>query len=217
MEDLHTPRFTQPEVLRVTKVKPVLLQTWLARGALVLTQQHPGSGRRRLYSPLDVVRVAVMRRLADFRIDLSVSKSIADACVDELDKQGSIAWEEVVEHRMHEATEPPPYQLRVAARAGYSPLAALGSKRHDWVEVRLTEILEPPFGTDFEARRTSPSNIAGLRQGYDHLGKLHPEVRAEMARQGIHAEPVLLIPVGEIVNGTLLQLVALVEDEGTGE
>ena len=36
--------------------------------------------------------------------------------------------------------------------------------------------------------------------------KIDPDARDRLARQGIHAEPALIFPVGEIVNAVLLRL-----------
>src|SRR5262245_35231283 len=88
-----TPRYTQPEVLLVTRLKPAVLQTWINRGAIALAEQNPGTGRRRLYSRLDVVKLAIMRRLADLQIALAVSKEIAEVTANDLERGNAIDWD----------------------------------------------------------------------------------------------------------------------------
>ncbi|PIK72778.1 hypothetical protein CS379_12100, partial [Methylobacterium frigidaeris] len=63
--DPLAPRYTQPDVLRITGLKPTVLQTWINRRAIELAEQNPGTGRKRLYSENDVVKLAIMRRLSD--------------------------------------------------------------------------------------------------------------------------------------------------------
>lgn len=54
----------------------------------------------------------------------------------------------------------------------------------------------------------------------DHLDDenrpINPERRDALARIGYHVEPILIMPIGEIVNGALLQLLEIAE-EGRNE
>ncbi|MNT21619.1 hypothetical protein D3C72_1569640 [compost metagenome] len=43
---------------------------------------------------------------------------------------------------------------------------------------------------------------------------MNPQRREEFARRGIFAEPVVIFPFGEIVNGTLLQVEAMLDSSG---
>jgi len=65
---LTTHRFTQGDVLAVTRLRKDVLQTWMNRGVIALGDQNPGTGRRRLYSPLDIVKLAIRNS----RLTLSV-------------------------------------------------------------------------------------------------------------------------------------------------
>ncbi|GIK98487.1 MAG: hypothetical protein BroJett029_26960 [Alphaproteobacteria bacterium] len=77
VEFLSRPQFTQTEVLKVTRLTAATLQTWVNRGLLDLSEQNPGTGKRRQYSALDVVRLAIIKRLTRFGFSVSVARTIA--------------------------------------------------------------------------------------------------------------------------------------------
>lgn len=63
VDDLFTPRFTQPEVLQVTGMRADVLQTWINRKIIALPDHSPGTGRRRLYAPIHIINLKIMWRL----------------------------------------------------------------------------------------------------------------------------------------------------------
>ncbi|WP_238192525.1 MerR family transcriptional regulator [Methylobacterium frigidaeris] len=199
--DPLAPRYTQPDVLRITGLKPTVLQTWINRRAIELAEQNPGTGRKRLYSENDVVKLAIMRRLSDLSIDLSVSKEIAEAAAAVLVEQEGFGWDEYLFLTGHEAVRNS--VIEVSAR---NPLQRLGGRKCD------------PFSEPISAAvywRLTKSRMAEMltgaaRYSSDALRQpLSTEDRELYARHGIHAEPAVVFPIGEIVNGTLAQLEAL--------
>lgn len=209
--DLNTPKFTQPDVLRVTRVKPAVLQTWTNRKAIELAVQNPGTGKPRLYTALDIVKVAIMRRLSDLRVDLSVAKQIAEATAaimsgsgfDISANGGPLAWDSYLFMRPDDATQKA-FHLNRKIRSPLEALDNFGLKEnldpHGW---RLTQIAWPWGGTGM--RRSS-----GLLD--EPHGPIDDRMRQHWASQGFHAEPVIIFPLGEIVRGTLLQVQSLLSN-----
>lgn len=193
-------KYTQPEVLKVTRLKPAVLQTWINRTAIRLSDQNPGIGRRRLYSALDVVKLAVMRRMADLSIDLSLSKTIAETAAAELDRDGRIEWDLYIFLRPKTATE----NSSVTVDSGLLPFSpTIGDPQN----VHLKSLVYPAGrgSTIFERRDRDPADRS--------RGRMNDARREALARQGIHAEPVIAFPLGEVVNGALAQLAAINEGE----
>lgn len=187
-----SPRYTQPEVLKITGLAPAVLQTWINRGAIQLAEQNPGYGRRRLYGPLDVVKLAIMRRMADLNIALSVSREIAEAAVAELAEKNKIDWNLYISLRPGEG-------INTIASA---PLMKYGPTVGDPRNMLVSEFVAPfESGGIFSRRDRQPS---GERP-------INPQHRELLARSGIHAEPVIIFPLGEVVNGALAQMRALDE------
>ena len=210
---LTEPAYTQPEVLSITKLEPSVLQTWVNRRAIELSEQNPGSGRRRLYSKLDIVKLAIMRRMADFDVALARSVELATAAAATLAAGQSFDWNFYIALRPKAATAKG-LSLEVShfpddGFANYSPV--VGDPRCMFVSDFVM-----PWG-DRERRDRKPLTdvVHDHHTGPDSdFPKINEERRAQFARGGIHAEPVLIIPLGEIVNGTLLQLQALDDMEG---
>jgi hypothetical protein len=193
--EMLIPRYTQPEILQVTKLKPEVLQTWINRNVLELADQNPGSGRRRLYSRIDVVKLALMRRVADLRIELTVARDLAGEAERMLRERHEVPWDLYVELKDNDATEQL-LDVTVIASAGYGLLALkYGAIQGDARDMRVSNFTEP-FENVF-SRRT--------RIGTDDR-PIDPIRRDELARAGFHAEPVVIFPFGEIVNATLLRL-----------
>ncbi len=189
------PRYTQPEILQVTKLKPDVLQTWINRNVLELADQNPGSGRRRLYSRIDVVKLALMRRVADLRIELTVARELAGEAERMLLERHQVPWNLYVQLKGNDATEQL-LDVTVVASAGYSLFALkYAATQGDARDMRVSSFTEP--FEDVFPRRT--------RVGADDR-PIDPIKRDELARAGIHAEPVVIFPFGEIVNATLLRL-----------
>ena len=189
-KSLAEPEFDQPILLEVTGVDRLRLQNWVSRGHLILSEQHPGRGRSRLYSRIDACKVAVLRWLGDFGIGIERAGVLADALGDHLRKKGALPWDDFV---VIYADSLGPKQSAIRTVAGVSPLAAFGlhgSDANDWPIAAATE---GKFRGTGNRRRDASGNIV-------------PERREKLARRGIHAEPALIFPIGEIVNATLLRL-----------
>lgn len=199
---MQTPKYTQPEVLLVTRLKADVLQTWVNRKVIELADHTPGSGRRRLYSKADIVKLAIMRRMADLQVALAVSKEIAEGTVARLLRDtpgGSFPWDFLITLRPRAATHET-VDVTFVTPNGQSPLAKYSPIIGDPRNIRLAALIEPPFN-----RR---------RPAYDaNAHEIDESLREAQARLGIHAEPVIVIPLGEIVNGTLAQLRAMDEAE----
>lgn len=199
--DLQQQKFTQGDVLAVTRLRKPLLQTWINRNVIALGRQNPGSGRRRLYSALDIVKLALMRRIADLGLDLAVGRDLAAEAERMLLEGREIEWELHLTIRKKEATHEP-IKVEIVASAGYSTLSlkydeTVGDAR-DMVVSQFTE----PFESTFSRRK---------REWMVEGRPIDPRKRALLARAGLHAEPALIFPFGEIVNGALLQIEAIEE------
>jgi DNA-binding transcriptional MerR regulator len=199
--DLQEQKFTQGDVLAVTRLRKPLLQTWINRNVIALGRQNPGSGRRRLYSALDIVKLALMRRIADLGLDLAIGRDLATEAERLLLEGREIEWELHLTIRKREATHEP-VRIEVVASAGYSALSLkyeqVVGDAQDMLVSRFTEPLESMF-----SRRTRNWMVEGR--------PIDPQKRALLARAGLHAEPALIFPFGEIVNGALLQIEAIEE------
>lgn len=215
MLDLHAPRFAQAEVLEVTGLKATVLQNWINREAIELEEHNPGSGKRRLYAPISVAKLAVMRRCADFNLDLGVSKRIAEAVASHLRREHSrdLVWDDYIAWRPSSLEA---MGLTLTRPSQMSPLLEFGWERSDPSKMLVSEYVEPPAAGDTFWRR-QPANLeAAKRDGssIDHrVQPIDENRRISLARNGIHAEPVLIIPVGEIALGAIAQLEKLVEAE----
>lgn len=64
--DIEVPEYTQADVIRITGVSAKTLQNWTDpnRGILRLSQGNVGKGRRRLYSPMDMMAVVLIGHLS---------------------------------------------------------------------------------------------------------------------------------------------------------
>jgi len=198
MRHLQIAKFHQADVLAITKLKPELLQTWINRRVIYLAQQNPGSGRRRLYSGLDIVKLALMRRVADLRMELAVAREIASEAERMLLEGREISWALHISFKPRDATQED-LKFKIVASAGYNVLSLkYGAIQGDAREMRVSHFTEP-FDSIFRRRK---------RTGTDER-PLDPTRRDTLAKAGVHAEPAVIFPFGEIVNGTLLQIAAL--------
>lgn len=64
---LHQPQFTRKDVIEVTGVAEHQLHNWVSRRWITLSgEQHPGKGRRRLYTGKDAISIAFGLQLQPF-------------------------------------------------------------------------------------------------------------------------------------------------------
>ncbi len=81
-EEICAAHFAQRDVLTVSDLDAPTLQTWINRRLLDLG--NPGTGKQRLYSALDIVRLAIMQRLTGFGVGVTRARDIAVEVTDEL-------------------------------------------------------------------------------------------------------------------------------------
>jgi len=196
---LITPRYTQPVVLAVTGLKPAQLQTWVNREVVQLFEQNPGSGRRRLYSALDIIKLAIMRRLANLQIDLSVSRTIIEDTEKIIGQHGEVEWNLYLVMPLRDPEAP----IQIVGSSNMRFLG-FGPMIGDPWNIRLSTLTEPFEDTGIASRRRKPT-VEQMLSGDDER-PIDPQRREVLAANGIHAEPVIVFPLGEIVNGTLAQL-----------
>lgn len=193
-------QFLQADVLDITRLRKELLQTWVNRNVVTLSQKNPGSGKRRLYSVLDIVKLALFRRIADLGLALDIGRDLAGEAERLLTGGGGVEWELHLSLKKSEAVHKE-VEFTVIASAGHSVLSlnyggTVGDARHLLVS-HFTE----PFESIWHRRTRTWSDDRPI----------DPELRANLAKQGIYAEPVVIFPFGEVVNGTLLQIAARCE------
>ena len=88
-EEICAAQFAQRDVLAVSKLDAATLQTWINRRLLDLG--NPGTGKRRLYSALDIVRLAIMQRLTGFGVGVTRARDIAMDVTNALQDGGKVS------------------------------------------------------------------------------------------------------------------------------
>jgi DNA-binding transcriptional MerR regulator len=76
--DLAQNVFGNADLIAATGVSAAILQTWANRGILPLPEnrRNPGTGKKRLYSGLDIFRVAAIQALTRLGVSASVAATI---------------------------------------------------------------------------------------------------------------------------------------------
>jgi len=71
--------YDNADVTAATGISAATIQTWANRGILMLTkqQQNPGPGQKRLYSILDIARIAATQSLISYGMNASVAGRLA--------------------------------------------------------------------------------------------------------------------------------------------
>jgi len=160
------------------------------------------------FTPHSIVKLAVMRRMADLRIDLSVACQVAEATAERLITRGSIGWDEYIFLRPDDATERAEgLDITIISSSNTSPLIKWGLMSGDPAFMRVSNLVEPD--RHFFPRRIeiNYADVAAGRCSGDRSEQpIDQSRRASLASHGIHAEPVIVFPLGEIVNGALTQL-----------
>lgn len=194
MFDVEHPFVKQPDALRIGRCEPAWLQTWVTRGHLIPANPNPGRGRSRLYSAVDVVKIAILSRFAAFGIPVDEASNVADVSGETLRGGGRIDWNDFLPFCF--TTLRSSVRSRSIYADGSQDLTLLGVSTAEPEELRVSTFTEWFRGT--HRRR-------------DGSLKIVPGDRERLARAGIHAEPFLYFPLGEIVNATLLQVKHLAE------
>ncbi|MBR0752923.1 hypothetical protein JQ604_12075 [Bradyrhizobium jicamae] len=198
MTTLVKPKFSQAQVLKIVPgLKAKALQNWNDRKLLSVVDPNPGRQGKRLYSAVGVVELAIMSRMADLGIPLNISRSIAESVAKVLAGGRNVDWDMHIFLRLSVMNE-----LLDAVEAGKEvPIGLLGPRTRPATQISIDKLTEINI----------PSDRRGPRHSIDE-GR-----RETLARKGIHAEPVIVFPMGEIVNGALAQLRALDEVEDAGD
>lgn len=71
--------YDNTDVTAATGLSVATIQTWANRGILMLSkqQQNPGAGQKRLYSALDIARIAATQALISYGLNASTASQIA--------------------------------------------------------------------------------------------------------------------------------------------
>ena len=184
---------------------PACFEAGPARGVIgSSSERNPGIGRHRAYSVSDVVKLAIMGRLSQFGIPGNRSAEVARLVADQLVRDGAIDWNlHFVFCSFEFATEDATDAIVSNPGMRFRPVLA------DARGMPVSDFTEGRFRLDtrrvrarFPARPTAEE------------GTVDPQARDRLAQQGQHAEAALIVPIGEIVNGVLLQLDDLVAKKG---
>lgn len=197
---LRDPFMTQAEIAEITRAKPVWIQTWVNSGHVSIDEPNPGRGHPRLYSELDAVKLSLMARTAVFGIGADRTKDVVDAVAATLIEGRAIDWEAHVSFGFARLWAQDRTGLRIDVaheqprRSPLDRIAVYG----DLEDMRLSSVAEWFRGLGLGARR-------------DGSGRIVPTERNRLAADGVHAEPFLFLPIGEIVNAVRLRVQTLRE------
>ncbi|MER9875242.1 hypothetical protein [Mesorhizobium sp. M0195] len=146
-----------------------------------------------------MVKLAIMRRMADLEVSLSQSVEMAEAAGKTLLRGDGMDWNTYIMLRPSGATAK---LVEVDHVSGYT-LGRFLPLHGDPRSIRLDSIVEDFEGLPGIGSRRDKIPLAA---GGSPDRPINPEKREALARRGIHAEPVIVFPLGEIVNGALAQL-----------
>lgn len=212
---MDEPKYGRSAALVATGLRPESLQRHINRGVIGMTAQNPGRGKRRLFSAINVVQGAILARTEALRIDLAIGKEIADNAAQRLRKMGTMEWD------LYIVLRPDQLDMRpegIKVNSTGDALARFGSVIGDPRDMRVSELVEPFEGTAIP-EPWSGTLVNLTRRSKKHLGDadytddrpIDPERREKLAQMGVHAEPAIIFPLGEIVNGALARLRAIDE------
>ncbi len=98
--DVKASQFTQADVLAaIPGLKQPLLQAWIHRGHIKLSDQGKGSGNRRHWSAVEVAQLAMMHELSLIRIPPTFAANLLHHAADRLDERTQDA--SVGQNRVH--------------------------------------------------------------------------------------------------------------------
>lgn len=91
IEELAKPQFVNSDVMQATGRSAATLQSWVNRGVLLpASGQNPGVGQRRLYSAIDVVKLAVLGELTDFGLLPAAARKVVEFVGRKLSENGEL-------------------------------------------------------------------------------------------------------------------------------
>lgn len=188
---MRVPFLTQPKLTSITGARPDQLQTWVNRDHLKIDQPNPGRGKSRLYSTVDAVKTAIMVRFSFFGVPADKAAQIAEYAARRLSERGSLPWDEILVISFAGRDTP----KRTFIAAGYdAEHLELGIQHGDAGELKISDYSE----WYADAVRW----IDGIRLRDDD-GEINQESREKLALSGLHAEPFLFFPLGEVVNAVI--------------
>ncbi len=98
--DVKASQFTQANVLAaIPGLKQPVLQAWIHRGHIKLSDQGKGSGNRRHWSAVEVAQLAMMHELSLIRIPPTFAAKLLHHAADRLDERAQDA--SVGQNRVH--------------------------------------------------------------------------------------------------------------------
>ena len=179
---LLEPRYSFTEAAAFANITTQLVAMWRARGLIKCAKRVFGT-RRPLWSKLDLVRLVVVKSLADFHYPLVEAARIAEGAAAELLEKGELEWNAYM-------------LLRPRAVSVFVNVAPGEFEVFDPRERSTADVVGPL-----------------KRWGTEKPGKIDADYRDRLARRGVFARPVLIFPIGEICMGTLAMLRAVDESE----
>jgi len=232
LSELSIPKFKQPEVLSISGLAPKVLQTWVGRNVIKLDQQNPGKGKSRLYSSLDIVKLAIMRRGYDLHLTLARSVDLANSSIDYLKQKGGMEWDLRLVLRPIEEAELERRNISVRHIGGFHALSKYFPAIDDPLNENLARVLEAAYypetrvklslGEQMEQRKKQDEDLKNailmadpsFDTSQEHQDRRELKSNLEVdsakreyfARGGVFAEPVIVFPLGNTINGTLLMI-----------
>ncbi len=185
------PFITQPDLLQVTMARADQVQTWVNREHVKIEQPNPGRGKSRLYCELDAVKIGVMVRLAAFGIPVTRAAKFADYVEGRYRAGQPLDWDEYSHISFQSQMRQSGHFIASVA----APYMDLGLSEGNAADLRVSKFSE-------QTRATLTNGKA-----------IDNRQREKLAAIGIHAEPFLFFPLGEVANGIRQQVAQLREDQ----
>ncbi len=205
--ELEDARYAQPDVLLVTGIQKGMLQTWVNRGHIALTVQNPGYGRKRQYSAIDTLKIAIMSRFNDMSLPVSAAKGFAEDMADLVivrnTNDSGFLWEEVF------AIEPGTLKSNPARRgpSWWQRWGDIFQSQNAFYDLETRNALREARGSAFD----SVPEWGEFIKRFDRVAEnqMTDEEWRSLALRGIEQPTWLLIPIGYIVNSVLCRLATL--------
>lgn len=201
---LTHPVCTPLQARTIAACSKELQHTLTSRGHIRNIMPTEGQGKKRPWNALGVIELAILRRTDDLGIRLPTAINFVGAVLSYLEKRGGIDWSARVSFH---PTTGASSSGRITIDMTYADLSAYGLITGDAADDRVSRYTESFEGV--VCRRRRKWRIGKPKP--EDAGRVIPEIRDELARRQIHAEPVIIFPIGEVVNAVLLQLAEMHE------